>query len=356
MSAGSIIQGSKEKHTIDNMYMARCLQLAAFGAGYTAPNPMVGAVLVHRGRIIGEGYHQEYGGPHAEVRCISSVLPKDRSLIPLSTLYVSLEPCSHYGKTPPCTKLILEHQIRNVVIGCRDPFPLVDGRGIETLKTAGVDLVFPVLEKESQEMNRRFFTFHREKRPYVVLKWARSADGKIAGADGTGVKISGPLSNRLVHRWRTEEAGILIGKNTAMRDNPQLTARLWTGKNPVRIVLDGFLSLPEGLHVFDRKVPTVILNNVRDELSENLIRKKTDTRDTDAILESLYGLGIQSVLVEGGASILQSFIDSGRWDEIRTITAENLQMPGGLPGPVMPACRLTKTETWGSDTVRWFEK
>ena len=207
-------------------FMQRCLQLANLGAGYTAPNPLVGAVLVYENRIIGEGYHKHFGEAHAEVNCLLSVHPTDRQLIPFSTLYVSLEPCCHFGKTPPCTDLILREKIPQVIIGCRDPFMQVDGKGIEKLLAAGVKVDYPVLEDPAKELNRRFFTFHQQKRPYVILKWAESANHLMAGNSGIRLPISNGWSNRLVHKWRTEEAGILIGTNTAVADNPELTARL----------------------------------------------------------------------------------------------------------------------------------
>ncbi|HEY8732982.1 MAG TPA: bifunctional diaminohydroxyphosphoribosylaminopyrimidine deaminase/5-amino-6-(5-phosphoribosylamino)uracil reductase RibD, partial [Puia sp.] len=222
----------KNENTGGVIFMERCLQLAELGAGFTAPNPLVGAVLVHEGRIIGEGYHQKYGGPHAEVNCIQSVKTADRSLIPYSILYVSLEPCNHYGKTPPCTSLILREKIPRVVIGCRDPFSEVNGKGIEKLMANNVAVEFPVLENLSREKNRRFITFHEKKRPYIVLKWAQSINLKMAGKAGERIRITNEFSNRLIHKWRSEEAGILIGTNTAIQDNPELTTRLWEGKNP----------------------------------------------------------------------------------------------------------------------------
>ena len=250
--------------------MHRCLELAGHGSGYVSPNPMVGAVLVHSGRIIGEGYHQRYGQAHAEVNCIDSVSETDRRLIGESTLYVSLEPCAHFGKTPPCTDLIIKHKIPKCVVGCRDPFKEVDGKGIEKLRAAGVHVEVGVLEKECKELNKRFFTFHTEHRPYIILKWAQTGDGFIAGPlnpsaswrrtfeDSGETKviqerllISNEYSNRLVHKWRSEEASILVGTNTALLDDPELTTRLWTGPSPVRIVLDMNLRLPSSLKMFN---------------------------------------------------------------------------------------------------------
>src|ERR1700676_4978163 len=205
------------------VFMHRCLKLADLGAGYTAPNPMVGAILVHEGRIIGEGYHEKYGGPHAEVNCVQSVKPGDREWIPFSTMYVSLEPCSHFGKTPPCTDLIIREKIPKLVIGCRDPFREVNGKGIERLFANRVKIDYPVLEDLSIKKNRRFFTFHLQKRPYVILKWAQSGNHKMSGETNQRIRISNSWSNRLVHKWRSEEAGILIGTTTALVDNPELT-------------------------------------------------------------------------------------------------------------------------------------
>ena len=209
-------------------FMQRCLQLADWGAGYTAPNPLVGALLVHENRVIGEGYHLQYGQAHAEVNCLQSVKPGDRHLIPFSTLFVSLEPCCHFGKTAPCTDLILREKIPKVVVGSRDPFPSVNGKGMEKLEARGVEVVFPVLEGLAKEKNRRFFTYHEQKRPYVILKWAESSNHHISSLDGR-VLISNNLTNRLVHKWRTEEAAILVGTQTALLDNPALTARFWPG-------------------------------------------------------------------------------------------------------------------------------
>ena len=217
--------------------MHRCLELAEKAAGHVAPNPMVGAVLVHEGIIIGEGYHQIYGGPHAEVNCIASVPSSLQHLIQDSVIYVSLEPCAHHGKTPPCADLIIRHNIRHVVIGCRDPFVEVDGKGIEKLHAAGIKTETGILEKECRELNKRFFTFHTKHRPFIILKWAQTGDGKI-GTENNRLHITGSVTNRLVHKWRSEESAILVGANTALADNPQLTTRLWSGNSPTRLIID----------------------------------------------------------------------------------------------------------------------
>jgi diaminohydroxyphosphoribosylaminopyrimidine deaminase / 5-amino-6-(5-phosphoribosylamino)uracil reductase len=338
-------------------FMQRCLQLAGLGAGHTAPNPLVGAVLVYRNRIIGEGYHQQYGEAHAEVNCLKSVQSNDRALIPVSTLYVSLEPCCHFGKTPPCTDLILRERIPHVVIGCRDPFPMVAGKGIEKLLAGGVQVTYPLLENQSLRKNRRFITYHQKKRPYIILKWAESANHKIAHSEGGHFRISNEWSNRLVHKWRTEEAGILVGTNTALLDNPQLTARLWPGKNPVRIVLDQNLRLPQTLKIFDGSVDSIILNGKRDSLSTNVVFKKMhpEKQIPESLIGALYDLQILSVLVEGGRKLLQSFIDVGIWDEMRIVTNDEMNIPEGLSSPEFINAQLTKSESFGSDTIRYYK-
>jgi diaminohydroxyphosphoribosylaminopyrimidine deaminase / 5-amino-6-(5-phosphoribosylamino)uracil reductase len=345
-------------NTPGDIFMERCLKLAELGAGYTSPNPLVGAVLVHEDRIIGEGYHQQYGGPHAEVNCIGSVKDDERSLIPFSTLYVSLEPCVHHGKTPPCTDLILREKIPRVVVGCRDPFSEVDGKGIEKLLAHSVAVDYPVLNERSKEMNRRFITFHQQKRPYIILKWAQSANHKIAGMTGERIPISNDYSNRLVHKWRSEESGILVGTNTALLDNPELTVRLWEGKNPVRIVVDLRLRLPDSLKLFDASSQTIVLNHSTDLSAGKLLFKKINPEKAaiSSILSALYSLNILSVMVEGGAKLLQSFINEGIWDEIRTITNNELIIPEGIPAPDIQNLKNLKSEIYGSDTVSYYRK
>jgi diaminohydroxyphosphoribosylaminopyrimidine deaminase/5-amino-6-(5-phosphoribosylamino)uracil reductase len=271
-------------------------------------------------------------------------------------MYVSLEPCAHYGKTPPCANLIIEKKIPRVVVGCRDPFPEVDGKGIERIKLAGVEVELGVLEKECILLNRRFFTFHTRHRPYIVLKWAQSADGKLAAGDGTRVSISNEYSNRLVHRWRSEEASILVGTNTALSDDPALTARLWTGPDPVRLVIDKDLRLPGSLKVFDGQVRTIVFNTVRQEERGNVLYYKLNLEEglVAGVVSALYALDIQSVLVEGGTQLLQSFIDAGIWDEVRTITNNELEIPGGFAGPVLKDAQLLSSETLLSDAVRYY--
>jgi diaminohydroxyphosphoribosylaminopyrimidine deaminase/5-amino-6-(5-phosphoribosylamino)uracil reductase len=301
--------------------MFRCIELARLGMGEVAPNPMVGAVIVHEGKIIGEGFHREYGGPHAEVNAINSLVNKD--LLKESTMYVSLEPCAHFGKTPPCSDLIISCQIPHVVVGSVDPFAQVTGKGIEKMKKAGIRVETGVLEKECLELNRRFFTFHQQKRPYIILKWAQTLDGYLdvdrsyPELFGKPTWISNELSRRVVHRQRTEEAAILIGTNTVMKDNPSLTVREWSGKQPVRLILDRQNRLPGHLRVKNGKVPTVIFTEKTVSSRPNLEFVRLDFRENviAQIRQYLYEKELQSVIVEGGQRLLQSFIDQEAWDE-----------------------------------------
>lgn len=320
---------------VHESYMRRCLLLATQGAGRVAPNPMVGALLVHQDRIIGEGYHKNYGGPHAEVNCLDSVSAGDKNLIRDSTLYVSLEPCVHFGKTPPCTDLIIHHRIPRVVIGCRDPFTEVNGKGIEKLGEAGVEVIEGIIEDECRQMNKRFFTYHQKKRPYVILKWAQTADFRISSGTTSRLMISNEVTNRLVHKWRTEEAAILVGTNTALLDNPELTSRLWPGPNPIRVVIDLDLKLPPELNIFNGDARTIIVNSLKNEESNNILYHRIEKKGrlVEQLLEALYHLGIQSVLVEGGAGTLQSFIEAGTWDESRVITNTQMMEKKGMISP-----------------------
>lgn len=353
--------------------MSRCLQLASLGAGSVAPNPMVGAVLVYNDRIIGEGYHQQYGQAHAEVNCLNSVGEDDIQNIPASTLYVSLEPCAHYGKTPPCADLIIQNQIPKVVIGCRDPFKEVNGKGMEKLANAGIEVVNGVLENECRQMNKRFFTYHIARRPYIILKWAETTDHKISSSlNGNHphgrLFISNEYSNRLVHKWRSEEMSILVGTNTLLADNPQLTTRLWQGNNPIRLIIDKELRLPGDLKVFNNLAPTIVFNLLKHSLpgekgaALNLIPGKTefyqlaeDSSIVQQIVNGLWQLGIQSVLIEGGAFLLQSFIDEGLWDEARVITNEELSIGEGLPAPVLKQHTLERKENILSDSIKYYK-
>lgn len=335
--------------------MLRCLQLAKLGAGKVAPNPMVGAVLVYKDKIIGEGYHQKYGEAHAEVNCINAVNEADRGLIEKSTLYVSLEPCSHFGKTPPCSDLIIQNKIPKVVIGCQDIYKEVYGKGILKLQNAGVEVITGILEKECIELNKRFFTFHQKFRPYIILKWAQSLDG-IIGNKGQRMLISNDYSNRLVHKWRSEEAGILIGTNTTLHDNPFLTVRLWEGKNPVRIVIDKKLVLPTSLHIFNEEAKTIVYNASKNSIEENLVFIKFENENfIDEIVQSLFEMNIQSVMIEGGAKTLQSFINSGLWDEARIVTNETVTANHGISAPAMQNFSLIKQERYLSDLISYYQ-
>ncbi|TDH27741.1 bifunctional diaminohydroxyphosphoribosylaminopyrimidine deaminase/5-amino-6-(5-phosphoribosylamino)uracil reductase RibD [Segetibacter sp. 3557_3] len=338
------------------LYMFRCIELAKLGAGAVAPNPMVGAVLVHEGRIIGEGFHQGYGQPHAEVNCINSVRSEDKHLLPFSTIYVSLEPCAHFGKTPPCADLLIREQIPEVVVGCRDPFDAVNGKGIEKLRSAGRSVMVGILEQECTRLNKRFFTFHTKHRPYIVLKWAQSRNLNIASHDRSRVFITNEVSNRLVHCWRTEEAAIMVGTNTALADDPHLNTRKWPGIAPTRLILDLHLRLPDHLNIFDRKQPTIILNRTRHQQLGNLTYHKLDGEGTvvQQVLAACVAHNIQSLFIEGGASLLQSFIDEQSWDEARVLTNTALHIEEGLSAPRLRDFRAGDTKRFLSDELHTY--
>ena len=324
--------------TKDEKYIRRCIQLARNGMCNAAPNPMVGAVIVHNDRIIGEGYHARCGEGHAEVNAIRSV--KDESLLQESTIYVSLEPCSHYGKTPPCADLIIRKGIPRVVVGCVDPFSLVSGRGIQKLKDAGIDVKVGVLEAECRQLIKRFVTFNTQQRPYITLKWAESADGfiDINREEGQPVVLSTPITSMYVHKQRAEHHAILVGRRTALLDNPSLTTRNWYGKNPVRLVIDKELTLPTSLKLFDGSAPTWIFT-AQDKASTSQVTffKLDFSRSIlPQILQKLYENKLQALLVEGGSQLLQSFIDEGLWDEIYTEHSAKV-LENGVKGPVIPA-------------------
>ncbi|OYQ37755.1 riboflavin biosynthesis protein RibD [Flavobacterium cyanobacteriorum] len=322
------------------LYMQRCLELAQHGLRDAMPNPSVGAVLIHNGRIIGESYTSAYGGPHGEVNCISSVAEQDRHLIPEATLYVSLEPCSHYGKTPPCCDLIINQGIKNIVIGTADPHEKVAGNGIKKLREAGRNVVVGVLEQECREMNRRFFTYHEKKRPYSILKWAESKDKFIAplrqpDAEKKPVWVTYPYSRQLVHKWRSEEMAILAGTKTVLDDNPNLDVRDWSGPNPVRVVLDRQGSITPAYSVKNLKIKTIILTEQENCTNlENLIFEKIafDEHLPRNCMEVLYKHNLISVIIEGGRQTLQAFIDAGLWDEARIFTGD-VSFREGTPAP-----------------------
>lgn len=340
----------------DEFYMQRCLELAALGLGKTYPNPMVGSVIVHNGVIIGEGWHQKAGEAHAEVNAVNSVV--DKSLLKESTIYVSLEPCAHYGKTPPCASLIIEHKIPNVVIGCVDSFSEVSGKGIEMMRLAGANVKLGLLEEECKASHRRFFTYHNKKRPYIILKWAQTKDGFIAPKTqrkGDPFWISSKTSKQLVHKWRTEEASILIGTNTAEKDNPALTARLYKGNQPLRIVLDRNLRLPKDLAVFDETVKTIVYTELEmsSNKKSNIEYQKIDFEKLHQnILEDLYRRNIQSLIIEGGLKTLQSFIDKSLWDEARVfISKSNLEE--GISAPTITGRKVVE-EKVSVDSLKYI--
>ena len=338
--------------------MRRCLQLAALGAGAVSPNPMVGAVLVHDDRVIGEGFHIRYGEAHTEVNCINSVAAWDQQLIKDSILYVSLEPCNHYGKTPACTDLIIHNKIKKVVAACTDPFEKVNGTGIEKLRSNGVQVVAGVLEKEAKWLNRRFFTFYQKNRPYIILKWAQSDNLKIAGEHSTASKISNEITDRLVHKWRSEEAAIMVGTNTALTDDPSLTTRLWKGNHPVRIVVDVELKLPGSLNLLDNSCPTIILNRFRHETLGNNFFYKYEALDglIEATMQALRRQNLLSVIIEGGGKLLSSFISSGLWDEARIISNRRLYIKDGIKAPALENEILFKKEIIWSDEICYYKR
>ena len=315
-------------------YMQKCLDLALKGIGYVAPNPMVGSVIVYKGIVIGKGYHKNYGSHHAEVNAINSV--EDKSLLQKSTLYVNLEPCSHFGKTPSCANLIIEHKIPKVIVGCVDSFSEVAGKGILKMKNKGVEVVVGVLEKESREINRRFFTFHEKKRPYIILKWAESKDELIAPKNQQEpFWMTSSDSKKLVHKWRAEEDAILVGRITAEKDNPSLTVRELKGENPIRIVIDKDLKLSSDLNLFNSEVKTIIFNAIKsEETRTNQFIKINFNYLTKNILEELHKQNIQSVIVEGGSKTLRSFIDITMWDEARIFTT-NKELKDGVKAPII---------------------
>ena len=314
--------------TLEENCMRLAVELARLGSGAVSTNPMVGAVIVYNGKIIGEGYHKKIGTFHAEVNAVNSV--KNPELLSKSEIYVTLEPCAHFGKTPPCADLIIEKGLKKVYVGCLDPFSKVDGKGIEKLKKAGIEVVTGVLEKECQELNVRFFTFVNLKRPYVILKWAQSLDGYI-DKDFSPVMISNPLTKVLNHKWRSEEDAVLIGTTTAQRDNPQLNNRLYSGKNPVRVVLDRNLRLDKKLNIFDGSQRTVVFTekDVENDLSETVFVTIGFNEDLARnILNALYEMNLQSVIIEGGKMTHELFLKSGLWDEIRIFQSDKMLYNG----------------------------
>lgn len=331
-------------------YMWRCLELARKGSGRVSPNPLVGAVLVYRDRIIGEGWHAEYGGAHAEVNCLQSVSPDDRPLISESRLFVSLEPCAHYGQTPPCVDLILEHRIPEVVIGCKDTFSQVAGKGIRQLQAASVKVTTGVLQEACRKINRRFFTRQEKGRPYIILKWAESADGYLAPENGAKVAISGPGSQKLVHKMRKTEDAFLIGYRTAVLDNPLLTDRFWGGPQPVKIIWDRDDALPLDLQLLQEGM-TYILNGKENRQEGQFHKIKIEQPLPDPSWFSQETTGkLNSVVVEGGWATLQAFIDTGLWDEAWVFRASE-GLSAGLSAPKLKQGRRLRAFKLGPDGV-----
>jgi diaminohydroxyphosphoribosylaminopyrimidine deaminase / 5-amino-6-(5-phosphoribosylamino)uracil reductase len=339
-------------------YMARCLQLAEIAGGHVAPNPMVGAVLVYENNIIGEGYHRHFGEDHAEPNAIHSV--KDPELLKQATMYVSLEPCSYYGKTPPCADLIVSSGIPRVVIGTLDPNPKVSGRGVEILRKAGVEVIVGVMEEECRELNKRFFIFQEQKRPYVLLKWAQTQDGfidrKRIDHSETPLLISNNITKQLTHKMRSENQAILVGANTVLLDNPSLTVRNWSGKSPVRIAIDRQGRIPDNFNLMDGSIPTLIFTE-KDQVSKPYVEFVKINFDADClktVLKSLYNRNIHSVLVEGGASILNSFIEAGLWDEAN-IEVSPQRITEGVAAPVLHYQPISRKSLEGHEWL-FFKK
>lgn len=335
----------------DEHYMLRCLELARMGVGSVSPNPLVGCVIVKDGKIIGEGWHRKYGSSHAEVNAVNSVVDKDQ--LAGGTVYVNLEPCSHFGKTPPCSDLLISQKVGKVVIANTDTNTLVAGKGIAKLNAAGIKVTQAVLEQQGRALNKRFFTFHEKQRPYIILKWAQTLDGFIARSNYESKWISNELSRQIVHKWRSEEDAVLVGTKTAAHDNPVLTVRNWSGRNPVRIVIDRFLRLPDKLSLFDGSVKTICYNVLKHEEHTNLLLiRLPETNFMEALLEHLVSVGIQSVMVEGGSTTLSLFIQAGLWDEARVFTSTR-QFYSGIAAPTFTGALITE-EKIENDTLRIY--
>ncbi|WP_027386753.1 bifunctional diaminohydroxyphosphoribosylaminopyrimidine deaminase/5-amino-6-(5-phosphoribosylamino)uracil reductase RibD [Chryseobacterium gregarium] len=337
----------------DEFYISRCIELARKAAGKTYPNPLVGSVIVHNGKIIGEGYHHKAGEPHAEINAIRSVA--DKSLIPESTIYVSLEPCAHYGKTPPCALKIKELGFKKVVIGAMDSHDQVNGKGKKIIQEAGIEAVSGILEKECTELNKRFFTYHEKKRPYIILKWAESADG-FMDKDFRPYPISNSLVNQFVHQMRSDEHAILVGTQTALNDNPGLTVRNVTGINPVRILIDFDLKVPEDFNLYSNEARTLVFNSVREGTENNIQFIKISRENfLPDLIDALYKEQIQSVIIEGGRFTLQQCIDGNLWDEAVVIKNENLNLENGTKAPDFDF-KPNQTENFRDNTINFFTK
>jgi len=345
--------------TTDEKFMQQCIELAEKGAGNVSPNPMIGAIIVHEDKIIGQGYHERYGGAHAELNAINSV--KDKKLLEKSTLYVNLEPCCHHGKTPPCTNKIIESKIPKVVVGHEDPFPKVQGGGIKMLREHGVEVVTDILHKECAELNKRFFTFHEKRRPYIILKWAESADGfidKRRNADEKRMMFSTDETMKLLHQLRAKESAIMIGTNTALQDNPSLTVKLAKGENPIRIVLDRRLKIPKNYRLFDNEAKTIVFTEQKVDSHDNIqyINIDFDAPILPQIMSVLYHQYLLSVIVEGGATLLNQFISTGLWDEVRIETAFDVIVGEGIKSPVFDRRNPIEEKKYGNNYIRLHKR
>ena len=331
--------------SVHQSYMQRCLELAQLGLGNAQPNPLVGSVIVYNDTIIGEGYHQQYGAEHAEVNAINSV--EDKTLLKKSTLYVNLEPCSHYGKTPPCADLIIKHEIPHVVIGAIDEYSAVNGKGVKKLEAAGVKVELKILEAEAKALNKRFYTFYAKKRPYIILKWAQTMDSYMdidRSKAEKPLKITNALADKLVHKWRSEEQSILVGTTTAIMDNPQLSVRNWEGKSPLRIIIDKNLKLSDDFNLLDKSIPTIVINFLKDEQNENMSFVKINEQNfLSELLNVLFEKGIQSLIVEGGSFTINQFIKADLWDEARVFISKQV-IHTGVKVPNFPGELSVETE------------
>lgn len=336
-----------------NLFLQRAFELALRGSGLVAPNPMVGAVLVHEGRVIGEGWHQRYGEAHAEVNCLDNVTTEDRRLITESTMYVTLEPCAHYGKQPPCALRLVQEKVKEVVIATNDSFAQVNGKGMHMLRQGGVAVEVLADQQRGRWLNRRFFTAQEKKRPYIILKWAQSSDGFIAPLSRQRTQLSDPLTRTLTHRWRAAESAILVGYQTALHDDPTLDARHWNNHHPLRVIIDRRLQLPATHKVLDGSIPTWILNEQEDRMAGNTTFRKLDYEDFfPQLFERLLSAGKTSLFVEGGAFTLQQFIDKGWWDEARVYHTP-IALGGGIGAPVVQVAGKADYEAnVGSDVLR----
>lgn len=344
----------------DELYMQRCLELAIIGMGSVSPNPLVGCVIVSGDKIIGEGYHAKFGEAHAEVNAVRAVIEnygdQAAALLANATAYVNLEPCAHFGKTPPCADLLIRHQLKKVVIGNKDPFDSVDGKGMQKLRDAGIEVVSGVLEQECSQLNRRFFTRIHKQRPYIVLKWATTADGYFAPKNSIQEWISGPLARKIVHKWRTEEDAILVGRLTAMIDNPELSAREWEGRDPLRVVIDRHLQVPGSHHIYNDRAKTVIFNEQKTEVHSNIHYIQMEDMQyylPQKIAFQLYLMDIQSVIIEGGAAILNQFIHAGLWDEARVFSSDKIWREG-TPSPYVNGLIIDQLNI-GNDKLTVFQ-